>query len=146
MPTEGLEPPHLSALDPKSSVSTNSTTWATWKSKSPVACLLPSRSKSSIFASGRGSSQMSQIKDLDICGTIPPRGQCEIRGRQRYALRCKWASGHGNTSSLRHITASPHHGITSSLHHFITASLHHCITPSLHHFITASLPHNLVSP
>ena len=28
VPRRGLEPPHLAALDPKSSVSTNFTTWA----------------------------------------------------------------------------------------------------------------------
>ena len=28
VPMEGLEPPRLAALDPKSSVSANSTTWA----------------------------------------------------------------------------------------------------------------------
>ncbi len=28
VPRRGLEPPHLTALDPKSSVSTNFTTWA----------------------------------------------------------------------------------------------------------------------
>src|SRR5262249_49912257 len=30
MPRRGLEPPCLAALDPESSVSTNSTTWAVW--------------------------------------------------------------------------------------------------------------------